>query len=138
MTVKRNPTEVAARGTFASPTTLTDSYVYSSVMGDGKGRDQIAILVKYTKGDETSMELICQFSDTNAFTEAFTPVYESVAGTGVASVLTHVKQWTASANNAIFLNSPGLYFRIGVKATGGTPTGTCAIKARFDTVSKGA
>lgn len=137
MSIQHNPTEIAARGTFASPTTLTGSYVYTDVMGGGKGRDQISILHKYTKGDEASCEMLVQFSDTQAFTAAFGTVYESVAADGTVSPVTRVYQWTASLNHILNVNCSGLYFRIGVKATGGTPTGTSAIKVRFDTVSKG-
>lgn len=137
MSIKHNPKEVAVRGTFAAPTTLTAAYVYSDVYASGKGRDQIGLLVQYTIGDETSMELVVQFSDTKDFTVPFDATRLNVAGTGIVSALTEVYQWTASAKHAIFLNSAGLFFRVGVKATAGTPTGTCAIKARFDTVSKG-
>lgn len=132
--IQHSPVEIAIRAS----ATLTSSYVYTTGVAAGKGRDQIAVLVNYTKGDETSMEFLIQFSDTLAFTNAYSKIYKNTGGDGKVLPKVEYFQWTASAKHAIFTPSAGLFFRIGAKATGGTPTGTLAVKARFDTVSKGA
>jgi len=130
--IQHPPKEVVVRAVLV----LTGAYVYSDWYSSGKGRDQLALLFKYVNGDETSASAVIQWSDNK--TDAYESVYENTAGDGVITPATEVITWTASKNQIFFRPSAGLYFRVGLKATGGTPTGTMGLKFRADTVSKGA
>lgn len=118
---------------------LTDAYVVKGGVLSGHARDQIVVLVRWTKGDETSLEMKVEFSDTPEFTAAYNDsVLDIDPATGVALVLAKVYQFTtASGNYKIAIPSQGQYFRVSFKATGGTPTGTIGADYRIDTVSKG-
>ena len=115
---------------------LTGSYVTQGSVQAGQGRDQIVLLVAWTKGDETSLEVKIQFSDTYAFTVAYNDtVIETSAG--VSTCYTHeYSMITASQNRVIMVSSEGMYWRIQAKATGGTPTGTIGILYRMDVIQK--
>lgn len=116
---------------------LTGSYVQSGDVMSGHGHDQICLLVAWTKGDETSMEIKVEFSDTYAFAAADTyrDGSESIAA-GVSTVTTkEYKLDTASKNVLIRIDCPGLFWKVSVKATAGGPTGTYGLKSFMRSVN---
>jgi hypothetical protein len=134
------------RYTIQAAQTLTASYV---TQGDatkavgvdggqvyaGHGRDQIMLELSYVAGDETSMELRVQFSDTPEFTVVSDPVVVETAS-GVSTIYPRTYTRTAtSLNFMIPVTSYGHYFRVQAKGTG-APTGTLATKVRLDVIHK--
>lgn len=118
---------------------LTGSYVAAGSVMSGHGYDQICLLLAWTKGDETSMELKVEFSDSEDFAAADTyrDGSESVAA-GVSTVTAkEYKLDTASKNVMIRVDCPGLYWKASVKATAGTPTGTYGLKSFMRNVNEG-
>ncbi len=121
----------------AAGSALTASYAAQGAVMASQGRDQGVLLVNYTKGDETSLELDVQFSDTFAFTNAFqTVVLDTDATTGISTPRDHSYTFTATTKKAIAIALYGLYWRVRAKATGGTPTGTIGLQARMDVIQK--
>jgi len=102
--------------------TLTNAYVYSTEV-DCSSYGQGLFYVDYNKGDETSMEFKIQFSPDNS--TWYDQVFETIA----APVVTTTKEYSKSASSSerIVVPIADMYIRLGIKATGGTPTGdvTC-------------
>jgi len=98
---------------------LTNAYVYSSSINCQR-YGQAIFNAAYTLGDEASCEFKFQFSHDN--TNWYDQVYETL---GSPIVLT-IKEYalSASASNRIAIPISDMYIRMGIKATGGTPTGT--------------
>lgn len=126
------------KGTITSSQALTDSYV---TVGDaeavqaGAGRDQIALLIDYDKGNETSCELKIQFSDTFEFTDVYEDSYTTTQG-GESTIEARNYKLEATGKHRILIPSAGLYWRVQAKATGGTPDGTLGLKYRMDVIDK--
>ena len=129
-----------AHGTFAAPLLLTGAYVASSGI-KLIPKQRIAMYVKYTNGDEISMdvELEMTYDGTNWFV------------CSLQQGVKHVFNMTATANLRIGLTGPvptvsttGLtvgdvaddeaQLRVKVKANGGTPTGTVFVALLHDRV----
>lgn len=119
----------------ASGGALTSSYAAQGDVVGSMGRDQLTLLVDYTKGDETSMELEIEFSDTSDFTDAYKQTVVETAS-GESTVYKRNFKFTATGKYLVPAALYGQYVRVNAKATGGTPTGTVGIKYRMDTVSK--
>ena len=124
--------------TIRTDAALTGSYVYTNGYSTS-GSDQLTLLNKWTDGDCTTIEICVQFSDTPEFTDAYSEVIFNSAGDGTETMRTrvYVLDATSPANSKINIASEGLYFRVGAKATGGTPTDKLQIKARVSNVEKG-
>ena len=119
--------------TLATSGALTGSYVVQGSVMASQGRDQGLLLVNYTKGDETSLELEIQFSDTSAFTDAYQEVVgDTNTSTGVTTPRDRSYTFTASTKKVIPIQLHGLYWRVRAKATAGTPTGTLSLQTRME------
>jgi hypothetical protein len=112
---------------------LTSSYVTKGGIITCSGYDQLILFVRWTKGDETSLEYKVQFSDTIDFTNAYERSVLSTDASGISTVLANVfTMATASANVAVPIDVTATYMRVQFKATGGTPTGTIGADYRLD------
>lgn len=108
-------------------TTLTGSYVAGTVV-NSIDASQINVLVDWTKGDETSIEVKFEFSP-DAETTWYQEVSESISGTtATASLLEH--SMSDDGNYMFELPVSANDFRVSIKATGGTPDGTAAISVQ--------
>lgn len=117
----------AVRATMASPLVLTASYVAGTVftMGD---KNTLGIIIKYTKGDETSMQMKVEVSNDDGTTYG-QEIAENVSG-GTVTVSAAERSFSATGIHAFHIYPVrATHVKISVKATGGTPTGTCAITA---------
>lgn len=112
---------------------LTASYATKGGVITCSGYDKLMLLIRWTKGDETSLEFKVQFSDTKEFTNAYEATVLSTAGTGVSTVLlnTFTKD-TATSSFIVPIDVAMAYCRVQFKATGGTPTGTIGADYRLD------
>lgn len=107
---------------------LTGSYVAGTVVSVDE-HNYMGILVQYTKGDETTMELIVESSIDGGTTYGHQVAVGSPSS-GVATVDDFVYQFGATDNYWIDVHPlKADTVKISVKATGGTPTGTCALTA---------
>lgn len=111
---------------------VTGSYVAGTVFGMDR-QNYLGVLIQYTNGDETSLEVKIETSVDGGITYG-QQTAESASGGTVAVDLAE-RQFDASGNYWVIV-SPLICdrVRISVKATGGTPTGTCAITAVTSTV----
>ena len=118
---------------------LTDTYVYSSAVRT-LGLKYLNLLLDYIKGDETSVQIIGQIGVSSDDTVEGTTwksfwITQAPSSAGVSEVMAHVIQLTAANFGAddsgeIPINVQAKQVvRFGVKATGGTPTGTLGISA---------
>lgn len=106
---------------------LTGAYVAGNVFSMSR-ENFLGIEVNYTKGDETSMQLKIEVSNDGGITFA-QQAAESVSG-GTITVNLAERSFSASGVYALAVYPiKAERVRISVKATGGTPTGACAIKA---------
>lgn len=106
---------------------LTGSYVAGTTITSDE-HNYLAILVEYTKGDETSMELKLE-SSLDAGTTFGQQVAESTSGGTVTPSLA-ARTFTATGNYWITVNPiKADQIKLSVKATGGSPTGTCKLTA---------
>jgi len=107
---------------------LTNAYVVGTNTVSFERHNSLGIEVSYTKGDETSMQMKVEVSNDGGTTWAQETTETTTAGT-VAIALAE-RSYSASGVYSTFLRPvrAGLA-RISVKATGGTPTGTVAIRA---------
>lgn len=78
--------------------------------------------VHWTKGDETSIEIKAQYSNTDGGTESQPTVITTSAATSILGLLEF--QTTTTGNHIIPFGSEGRFVKFYIKATGGTPTGT--------------
>lgn len=117
-------------------TVLNSSYTVVGSVINVKGFDQLSFVLKYTKGDETTMELKVQFSDTSAFTDAYERIVTDTSAAGVSTILENTFQRTNSSNFELPISVRGWYVRLMQKATGGTPTGTLAAKYRLENIDR--
>lgn len=105
----------------------TGSYVAGTVIGMDR-QNYAGILVKYTKGDETSLNVIIE-SSVNGGTTYGKQVTLTTSGAIVSAALAQY-DFTATGNYWIIIN-PMIAdtLKISVKMTGGTPTGTVGVDA---------
>jgi len=116
---------------------LTSGYEYTSAVRV-LGLKFLNLIIDYTKGDETSVQIIGQLGvNTDGTVEGTTwkgfYITLSPSTAGISEVVQHLLQLTAAAHAAtsdgeVPVNVMGKQVvRFGVKATGGTPTGTIGI-----------
>jgi len=106
---------------------LTSAYVAGTVFSADR-QNYLAVLIKYTKGDETSLNVKIETSVDGGTTYG-QQVTETTSGGNVAVALAQY-DFTATGNYWIVV-SPFLAdtVKISVKATGGTPTGQVGVDA---------
>lgn len=110
-----------------SSATLTGSYVAGTVFS-AKDANYMALLVQYTKGDETQLDLKIEVSNDDGTTYGQQSSESVASGTSTVSQL--ARKFTATGNYLIDLEPfRGELVKVSVKATGGTPTGTAAVDA---------
>lgn len=114
----------------AAPTT---SYVSGTVFSIDE-QNMVGLMVSYTKGDETSIELKVESSIDGGST-FYQQITQSPSG-GTITIVPGIYSITAASypsgtSNITFVISPikGDVLRVSVKSTGGTPTGTVGITA---------
>lgn len=120
----------------ASGVTLTSSYSAHTILSVDE-QNFLGLLVKYTKGDETSLQYKVDIS-VDGGTTWFQQTTETVSGgTITVAVAERTVAATGNYSSVIFpikvpqrptTDGKGL-IRISTKATGGTPTGTVSITA---------
>ena len=102
---------------------LTGSYVAGTIR-KVTNYGQATLYVKYTKGDETSMQVKIEFGiDETTWYQDTEYVYSGGVDTGAQKVITY----TSTGNYRIPLQVTDNYIKVSVKATGGTPTGKAQI-----------
>lgn len=107
-----------------SALTALDSSVYTAgTVTPVPNASQLNISLVYTKGDETSVQVKCEFSPDG--TNWYQQTSEEISG-GVASAYLQTHSYAATGNYMISTPASTYKFRISVKCTGGTPTGTLA------------
>ena len=105
----------------------TASYVAGTVFSSDE-QNTLGILVQYTKGDETSLEVKVE-SSIDAGTIYAQQTVESATG-GTITVSLAERQFIATGNYWIVIHPfKSDTVKISVKMTGGTPTGTVGIDA---------
>lgn len=102
---------------------LTGSYVAGNILNT-INFGQTTIYVKYTKGDETSMQVKIEYgNNTTTMYQDTEYTYAAGVDTGTLKVITY----TATGNYRIPLPTTDKNLKISVKATGGTPTGLAMV-----------
>lgn len=113
--------------TVRADTVLTGSYVAGTEFSTDE-HNTLGILVEYTKGDETTLEMKIE-SSIDGGTTYGQQVAES-ASSGTITATAAERQFTGSGNYWTLVSPfKADTVKISVKATGGTPTGTVAITA---------
>lgn len=115
---------IVSRHVVRASAALTDSYVAGTVFSIDN-HNTIGVIVDYTKGTETSMEIKVEISDSTGYGQQVTESGSS------GSITTDVAEYTLDATStATFTIRPvvGDLVRISVKGTG-TVTGTAAVRA---------
>ncbi len=106
-------------------TALTGSYVAGTDLTSVDGASQLMLLVDYTRGDETNMDIKVEFyweglaegADLHQLT------YGDI-GTSATAINLNILEYSVTAKTAFPLDNMGGRVKISWKATGGTPTGT--------------
>lgn len=110
-----------------SQTILTGSYVAGTAFSMDN-HNTIGLEVGYLKGDETSMQLKIEVSNDGGNSYAQQMAESTSGGTITASL--GERSFAASGTGSILVNPVrARLVKISVKATSGTPTGSCTIKA---------
>lgn len=105
----------------------TSSYVAGNVFSSDE-QNTLGILVKYTKGDENSVQVKVESSIDGGATYG-QQVTESASG-GTITVTLAERTFTASGNYWIMISPfKADTVKISTKSTGGTPSGTVGIDA---------
>lgn len=116
-----------SKHTVRSSSTLTSSYVAGTVFSSDE-HNTLGILVQYTKGDETSMQMKVESSIDGGTTYGQQTVEAAAGGTITPSLAE--RTFSASGNYWVLISPfKADTVKISVKATDGTPTGTCALTA---------
>lgn len=121
---------------------LTGSYVAGNEITIDE-QNAIALLVQYTKGDETSLDIKVEVSIDGGATW-FQESAEAVSSGSIATSLA-IREYTATGNYSTVITpikvapldtNDNFYgkIRVSFKATGGTPTGTVGAYAVTGTV----
>lgn len=121
-----NPAIEAPEILIRSVVTLTSSYVPGTVFSIDR-KNTVGIEVIYTKGDETSASIKVEVSNDGGTTWIQQDA-QSVSG-GTVSESLAVHQFTATGNYALVINPVrSQLMKVSTLATGGTPTGTMALR----------
>lgn len=116
---------------------LTASYVVIGGIIAGQARDQIIVMLDYTKGDETDLRMKVDFmSEAATAASRFQEAAASTDANGLCSVTLKEYKFTATGKYRIAIPSYGHYFEVSFKATGGTPTGTFNADFRLDNIDR--
>lgn len=122
--------DFSAVQTVRSAAILTGSYVSGEVLDSGL-RNQLVLIISFTKGSLTSAEIKLEFSydGTNYFQETSRSVS---GGTSTDSLLVH----TYTADGSYILDLPLMYryIKVSAKGTGTTTGSSMAISAVIGTV----
>jgi hypothetical protein len=110
---------------------LTNAYVAGTLPVSFDHHNALGIEVNYTKGDETSMQLKVEVSNDPAVASpTWAQQTTETTSSGTITVALGERSFSATGVYSIFLTPMrAAAARISVKATGGTPTGTVAIRA---------
>jgi len=107
-------------------TVLTAAYVAATTVGSDE-QNYAAILVKYTKGDETNLTLKIETSVDGGTTYG-QQASDGSPSSGVIAVSPASRTFTATGNYWITVNPlKADVIKISVLASGGTPTGTVGL-----------
>lgn len=110
-----------------STAVLTGSYVAGTVFSADE-HNFLGVLVKYTKGDETSLQVKIESSIDSGTTYGQQTSESVAAGTSTVSLLE--RTFTATGNYWVTINPIKCdTIKISAKATGGGPTGTLGVDA---------
>lgn len=126
------PSKITPNLVLKADSALTSGYAgWTSDWFPVLGRwSRASVLLTWTLGDETSMQVVLETSDdaTNAITDDIDGAATAGAVTVSPLVLTYTKaNYTTTGRIRRRLDvSDVRYFRVKAKATGGTPTGTLA------------
>ena len=122
-----NPAIEAPEITVRTLATLTGAYVAGTVFSIDR-KNNVGIEIIYTKGDETNASVKVEVSNDGGTTWIQQDAQAVSGGTVTESLAVHV--FAATGNYALVINPVrAQLMRISTLATGGTPTGTMAIKA---------
>ena len=105
---------------------LTTSYVAGNILSEVHDRNQLVVLVDFTKGSLTSAELKVEFSDDG--TNYYQETASSVSG-GTISESLGERAFTASGSYRISVPINDRYVKISVKGTGTVTSSSMALKA---------
>lgn len=110
---------------------LTNSYVAGTVLTGCQEYNQLEVLVSFTKGSLTSLEVKIEFSHDGS------TYYQETAsavsgGTSTDSIMEHTM--TATGNYRIPVPIKDSNIKISVKGTGTVTSSLCAVKAILGTV----
>lgn len=112
--------------TLRASAVLTGAYVASTVFSVDQD-NFLSIIVSYTKGDENSMEMKIEGSPDGTLYAR--QAAESTTG-GTTTVSLDERKFSATGIYAIEVYPVrAKTVKVSLKATGGTPTGTCALTA---------
>lgn len=121
-----------SKHTVRASAVLTAAYVAGTVFSSDE-HNTLGVLVDYTKGDETSLEVKIESSIDGGTTYA-QQITETATGGSIAVALAE-RTFTATGKYWVVVHPfKADTVKISVKATGGTPTGTVAITAMTSTV----
>lgn len=118
----------------AAGTALTSSYVTAGSILPATGHDQTVLLVNWTKGDETSLEIKIQYSDTVDFTNAYERAVTTTDAAGLSTILDGTFTRTTTGKFMLPIANYGQFVRFQFKATAGTPTGTFGANYRLENI----
>lgn len=107
----------------AVSTALTGSYALIGAEMPTEGATTINLGIRWTKGDETSIEIKAEYSNTSGGTTLQPTVITTEAAESTLEVESF-KFDTASDNFVIPFGVHGRFVKFYIKATGGIPTGT--------------
>lgn len=114
--------------TVRASSVLTSSYVAGTVFSMDI-QNFLGIELIYTKGDETSCEVKLETS-TDGGTTYQQQIVETPASSGEIALALGYRKMTATGTYSVVVSPiKADMVKISAKATGGTPTGTLAIKA---------
>lgn len=107
----------------ATGSALTGSYALIGRETVVEMATSIFLHIYYTKGDETSIEIKAEYSNSTGGSLAQPTIITTSAATSVIQVLEF--RYSGGTDNFIIpFGAEGAYVRFFIKATGGTPTGT--------------
>ncbi|MBX4181720.1 hypothetical protein KW807_02555 [Candidatus Parcubacteria bacterium] len=125
------PNKSVPHEVFATGTVITGSYVAGNVFSVDE-QNVLGILVRYTKGNESSLELKVESGvpvDADGTIAYGQQVAETATGGSIAVALAE-RTFTASGNYWVLISPIKSYkIKISAKATGGGPTGTYSVHA---------
>lgn len=112
---------------------LTNAFVAGTILENGNNYDQLIVLVQFTKGSLTSLEVKVEFSPDNVTFHQET--FDSVSGgTNTLSLGEHTT--TVSGNYRIAIPIKDRFIKISAKGTGTVTSSSATIDAVLGTTSE--